>query len=478
MRTLKEILSKTRYNERELELFLSECWMDYLYFAEHVLGYQIADYHREWLNLATRFKRLAIAAFRGSGKTHFFAGYFIWKAIFSHKDDYECMIVSFKEAQAMNVLKEIKNKIKENDLLKQFVPENRESTWKSTEIVLKNGATFLCKPYNENVRSWHPDDMLCDEVGEYEDKTIFWTAVLGAIQMKQGNVIGIGTKKSTIDLLSELEENGEWFYKEYPAEVDGKVLWPQKYHLLDQEIANKTSLTKVRKEMGELAYQQEYLLKPISSANSLFPYELTAKALANEMKFLPFGRQDKRYYFGYDVAMSLKGDYVVMNVLEVDAGKKTLVYAERFRDNFEEQKKKVRAIYSNFHPVKGNIDANGLGSQQAVELQQEFPNLIAKKYQYDEKYKMMIDLRNEFDKLNMIIPNSKEDTKTYAFAQQLLKECNEFTINIDVRPGQTTRPKFKKGEYDDCVDSLALANNASISLGSASLRGFIDENDE
>jgi hypothetical protein len=201
------------------------------------------------------------------------------------------MIVSHKEAQAMNILKEIKAKLRDNEMLRQFIPENREATWKATEIVLKNGSTFLCKPYSENVRSWHPDDMLCDEVGEYDDKNIFWTAVLGAIQMKQGSVIAIGTKKSTIDLLSELEDNPEWYYEEYPAEKEGKALWPQKYHLLDKEIPGKTSLVKVRREIGELPYQQEYMLRPISSANSLFPFELTTEI------FSEFKRESKEPSF-------------------------------------------------------------------------------------------------------------------------------------------------------------------------------------
>ena len=79
MRTIKQIIEKTDYSETQMELFLAECMFDYLYFAEHVFGFDIADYHREWFELAEKFKRLVIVAFRGSGKTHFFAGYFICK---------------------------------------------------------------------------------------------------------------------------------------------------------------------------------------------------------------------------------------------------------------------------------------------------------------------------------------------------------------------------------------------------------------
>jgi len=73
----------------------------------------------------------------------------------------------------------------------------------------------------------------------------------------------------------------------------------------------------------------------------------------------------------------------------------------------------------------------------------------------------------------VMIPNSKEDINTYSFAQELIKELNEFSLKIDMKIGNTTRPKFHKGKYDDCVDSLALANKASQELyGEVSIRGI------
>lgn len=464
-------MKHTKHDEATAEVFWAECFMDYLYFAEHVLGFQIAEYHKEWLDLATKFKRLCVISFRGSGKTHFFAGYYLWKAVFYGPR--ETLIVSNTESQAKEVLKIIKTMVVDNEMLNQFAPQKREATWKATELELVNRAIFYCKPYNENVRSWHPDDILCDEMGEYEDKSIFWTAVLGAIQMKMGRVIGIGTPKSAVDLLSELKENEEYMCKEYPAEVDGQPLWPQKYTSHTHDSETRRSLVKIRKEMGELSYAQEYLLIPISSANSLFPFGLTSKALSNTEGFLPYGKQDEKYYVGYDIAISPKGDYVVMVVLGVNADRKRLVKALRFRDSFEEQKKRLRRIMADFHPQRGSADATGMGEQQAKELQVEFPEMKAEKITYDEKYKMLLDLRQEFERFNIVIPNSKEDISAYSFAQQLLKELNDFSLKIDLRPGQTTRPKFHSGKYDDCVIALALANRASQNAyGTVSFRGI------
>ena len=469
MRSLSEILVGTKYNENQMEFFMAECCVDFLYFAKHVLGFELADYHRDWYELSGKFKRLSITAFRGSGKTCFFSGLFVWKAIFSQK---EFLIVSHKLEQAKYVLKIVKNMFMDNAILKHFVPQSREATWKATELQLTNNSTFYCKPYNENVRSIHPDEVLCDEAGEYEDKSIFWTAVLGTIQIKQGRVTVIGTPKSAVDLLSELKDNDEYFCKDYPAEVDGRALWQQKYTLNPTDMFGKSSLVRIRKEMGELPYTQEYLLIPISSANSLFPYELTSKALDESQGFLPYGKKSEKYFIGYDMAISPKGDYTVMTVFGVNEDRKLLVRAVRIRDSFDEQKRRLRQLIKDFQPVKVAIDSTGIGDIPVKEMKEEFGSIIVPvKITYEEKYKMLMDLRQEFERYNIVIPNDKKDIAAYGFAQQLLKEANDFALKLDLRPGQSTRPQFRSGQNDDCIISLALANKASQNVyGKISVR--------
>jgi len=470
MRNVSDMLKKADgYSENKIEHFLSACYLDYIFFAKHVLGFDIADYHREWYELAEKYPRVGIIAFRGSGKTYFFSGYELWKAIF--QGPREILIVSKTESQAKKVLKIIRSMILDNEILKQFAPDSREMIWRATELELNNGSLFLCKPYNENIRTWHPDEILLDELGEYEDKSIYWTAVLGAIQIKMGRIIGIGTKKSESDLLAELQENDEYFTKEYPVEKDGKALWSQKYTMLDYDTDTQKSIPKIKRDLGLLPFTQEYMLIPISSANSLFPFELTSKALANKEGFLPFGRKDERYYIGYDIARTPKGDYTVMTVLGVNADGKRLAKGLRFRDTFEEQLKKFRRLYEDFKPVKCLVDGTGIGDQQSRDIEREFAGAEIIKFTYDIKLNMLTDLRREFENLAVSLPNSKDDL-AYAFTQQLIKELSEITLKTDLRVGQTTRQKFSSGKYDDCAISLALANRASQQIyGKVSFRG-------
>jgi len=50
MRSIQAILKKAKgYNENKMEHFWARCYFDYIFFAENVLGFDIADYHREWL---------------------------------------------------------------------------------------------------------------------------------------------------------------------------------------------------------------------------------------------------------------------------------------------------------------------------------------------------------------------------------------------------------------------------------------------
>lgn len=468
MRTLQEILKNSGYHEHEIELFLLHCSLDFIYFAEHVLGFDIAPYHVEWYELMEKFPRLSLQAYRGSGKTNWVAAYYVWKATFISNLNF--LILSFNFEQSKLVLKLIRRMFVDNDLLKNFVPEGREATWKATELTVKTGCTFYSKTYGEGVRGLRIDFLFCDEAGLYEDKALFWKAVSPVVQLNRGKVIVLGTPTSHIDLFHELEENDEYYCTKYPAEKDGEVLWPQKYTLADKDENGRRSLKQVKKEIGELPYMQEYLLIPISSANSLYPYELTLKCLDKNVGFLAYGKINERYFIGVDLAVTTNGDYTVITVMHANNDGKRIVQAQRFRGSFEEQKMRLSKLYKDFKPVKICIDKTGCGEQIVKELMEAIPSIEPVHFTAEEKYKMLMDLRHEFENYNISIPGSKDDSNAYAHSTTLLKELNEFTIKLKLETG---RLKFSSGAYDDTVISLALANKASISnSGIVSLSSF------
>jgi len=470
MKTIAQILKGTEYENNQVEAFWGRCYIDFCYFTECIFEFEISNYHREWFNLMEKYPRLCLMAFRGSGKTNLVAAYFIWKSIFSPKK-LSFLILSQDFEDSKKVLKIVKNMFMDNEILYQFVPKDRYVAWKATELTITNGCIFYCKTYGEGVRGLRIDYLLCDEAGQYEDKSIFWTAVSAVVQLNRGKIFVIGTPKSPIDLLHELKDNEEYYFEEYPAEREGEPLWPQKYTLLPHDTETKRSLIKVKKEIGELPYQQEFMLKPISDANSLFPIEYLNAALANKEKFLPFGRKNEQYYIGYDISGgNLKGDYVVMAVLGVTKEKKRLVKGLRFRNTFEEQKRIFGKLYYDFTPAKSVVDATSIGEKQAKDIEQEFGGIEMLKVTYEIKHKVLMDLRREFERYNMVLPNNKDDD-SYAFTQQLISELSEVSVHVDMRAGQTTRNKLSFGKYDDCVNALAYANRASLDpYGAVSFR--------
>jgi phage FluMu gp28-like protein len=287
-----------------------------------------------------------------------------------------------------------------------------------------------------------------------------------------GRIIVVGTPKSHVDLLTELSENDEYYAKKYPSEIENKPLWPQKYTCGPVDEFDKRSLQKVRKELGELSYMQEYLLVPVSSANSIFPVEMIMKCINSEDTFLPFGKIGDKYYVGCDMAITAGGDYTVYTVISSNADGKKVVYAERFRDNFEEQKKRLMKIQEKFRPVKICIDKTGLGEQIFRDMQLTVRGIEPVHFTYDEKFKLIMDLRHELETFSLSLPNSKNDG-SYSFTQELVKELSDFILKVDIENRTKTKTKFGSGKYDDCVISLALANRASLNnYGSVSITNF------
>ena len=450
--------------------------IDFCFFAKHVLGFKISVYHERWFRLIEKYPRLCVMAFRGSGKTEWFGAYFIWKAIFSEGKNF--LIMSTTEKQSIIVLKTIRKILEENELLRQFVPEKREDTWKATELTLKTRATFYSKTYGRAVKGLRIDYLFCDEGCQYEDKRLFWTDVSPVVQLNRGKIIVAGTPESMADLLHELEKNEVYFFDEVPVIIDGKPSWPEKYTMENFDHNNRRSIPSIKRELGALPFQQEYMLIPVSSANSLFPREIVEQAFAKTEKFLPFGRKNKKYYVGYDIARSPKGDWPVMTVLELSNETKRIAYVSRERESFNDQLKRFGDIIKDFKPEKCVVDGTGLGDQQAREIETKYSGIEMLKITYEIKYKMMMDLRREFEKLQIVIPADKDDPETWDYKEQLFQELSEFQLTVDLRPGQTTRPKFRSGKYDDCVDSLAMAIRAAEqSFGMVSFRGVDGDED-
>jgi hypothetical protein len=122
-----------------------------------------------------------------------------------------------------------------------------------------------------------------------------------------------------------------------------------------------------------------------------------------------------------------------------------------------------------FRPVKICVDKTGCGEQIFKDLALEIEGLEPIHFTYEEKFKLIMDLRHEFETFNISLPNSKNDM-SYGFTQELVKELSDFMLKVDLENRTKTKTKFGSGKFDDCVISLALANRASLnSYGNISI---------
>ena len=176
---------------------------------------------------------------------------------------------------------------------------------------------------------------------------------------------------------------------------------------------------------------------------------------------------------GVDLSISAKGDFTVITIIESNADKKQIVKAMRFRDSPDYVFKTIKKLNEDFRPLKILIDKTGLGELFYSELKKDLPNLYPMHFTYQEKYDMLMDLRREFEKTTIVVPNSKEDLQAYSYCEELLRELNDFIMRADWKDPTRNVVRFTSGEYDDCVISLALANKISMQLsGGVSIRGF------
>lgn len=450
---------------------------DPIYFIEHIIGHKLTSFQKEWLNLIQKKRRVCFMAFRSSGKTRqLFVHYFLWCALVNPATEY--LIISKTLPQAVEVLKTIRITVLTNPLLKTMVPSNRSQSWSRTELEFANHSRILSKAYNDNVRGLHVDGLGCDEMGEYQDHEILKKAVMPTIRAKKGFFVGVGTPKSELDLLHEIERDPGFssiHFGRYPAEggntdlFGSQSLFEERYPDVRIErrdgavhIVNKKD-DKTLETYNNLTWSQEFLLKPVSSQDKLFPSHMIEACIDPSVTFTYKPTTMKQYFMGVDFAMSAQAgsDYTVITILEkgMDSKKLKIVEIERFRGmDYTIQKDRILELAERYHITKALGDENNFGKTFIYDLRAMGVPMDGYKFSSTNKSKEDIikALRDQFEKQGFIIPYSQDDAKTVTMVNCLVDELSKFGIIFDMR---TKTVKFEgTGKHDDMVTSLGLAN--------------------
>jgi phage terminase large subunit-like protein len=444
---------------------------DPIYFIEEIVGMKMMDFQKEWLRLVEKKKRVTFMAFRSSGKTRMlFVNYFLWQAMTKPKKQF--LIISKTLPQAIEVLKDIRITILTNPILKTMVPSNRNQSWSRTELELKNHSRILSKAYNENVRGLHVDGLGCDEMGEYQDHKVLTDAVLPTIRAKRGFFVGVGTPKSELDLLHEIESNPGFssiYFDRYPAEGEKGHLFHERYP--DTIVKHEDSSVQVHdrddgrllESYSNMTWSQEFLLRPVSLQDRLFPDNLINECLDPSLRFTEQPENMKQYFMGVDFAMSAQSgsDFTVVTVLEKSPTSKELklIWLERWRGlDYSIQKERIQEIADRYQIIKALGDEGSFGKTFIYDLKAAGVPIEGYKFthQSSSKEELIKAMRDQFEKKGFILPYSNECPRTYVTMKKLVNELTKFGIIFDYKKGIV---KFEgTGQHDDMVISLGLAN--------------------
>ena len=459
MRTVKEILDGM--NQIDFDLIASR---DPVFFGRRVLGLIIKPFHEEWIDMFMNSNLTCIVAPTGHGKTNLMGIMMsLWIAQYQHNK--EILIVSNTMEQSTKILDRIKDMIRDNEMLQNLIPiKQQEKTWSKTEIHLRTGCKIYCKPCNQNIRSYHVNYLLADEVAQYRDHQVFFKWIMTRVTSKMGKLVAITTFIDEMDLAHKLvgkegEKRG-FASKVYKAiDKEGNPFFPELY--------SKERLQEIKESIGSLAFDREYLSNTLSIEDALFPPQMVASCFNEE---LGFSMKEGEYtVMGIDIAVSAgaTADYSVFTIVE-NIGRKTYIRRiERYRGMpISFQIDRIIELQNIFKCKHIYLDSSSMGETFVQELRQKGLPITPCDFSYKNRNDYLINLRRYMDEKRLVIPRKFEDSKCITMGDILYGELISFVVT-KTPSGMVTYKTTSK--HDDSVFSLALAIK-----GASSQKKFID----
>lgn len=423
----------------------------------------MTQYQKEWLELLQQKKRLNISAFRSSGKTEMlFVDYPIHQMFTKAGWDGICLSSSLR--QAKEIIKRVKDRVIDNELLRTSIPSNKSMSWSKTEIMLKNGSRYVSLPANENLRGGHVNFIGGDELGEWKNWDIVTKTIPPMTLAKDGQIVFVGTPTSEIDFIHKLAKIPAYETRWYPANAkteEGKILWELRYPDI--------SINVKRREYDSLSWSREFLLKPLSSSDQIFPYKLIEPCFNYDLSFEVKSENRVPYFMGMDFALSGEAgaDYTVMTVLKKQEDKIAIADICRYKGlAYQAQKIKARELFSTYKPLKIVADEGTFGKSFIADMLADHMPVEGFRFTNQSKQDLITNLRRVFEQQEIVVPRDKLDIRTNQQVDLLIKELGAFGVSVDETTGRVRLEGI--GSHDDMVFSLALAVYAARGFGAAS----------
>lgn len=228
-------------------------------------------------------------------------------------------LVSYSEEQARKNLARIRKAVEGNPWLKRLMPISKSYTWDADKLEFSNNCTLEAFGLGSSIRGGHYHLVVIDDpakdhwtISLAEQENFLYGVLIPAVR-RGGQVIITGNPVGKQDLLSGLENNGEFFCFKYPAWDDKKVpLWPDQYTRDDLEAKQRL--------IPAHLFAREYLLKRISSNDAIFKTEWIRYYQTQQIAGIPLFK-----IMTIDPALVASGDAMAAVVTGTDADGRTFV---------------------------------------------------------------------------------------------------------------------------------------------------------
>lgn len=374
-------------------------------------------YHLEWCNMIQMHKKLRVLASRDHSKSFIFSwAYPIWN-MWRYERPGGFINPGFERSKLCHLgiiitnvfklskyfLKMIMDEIEQNEILKAKLKPTGRGGWGNEGLTAKNGAVLMPGAFDTALRGFHPGYIVVDD---FLDKSalysaerrikfneVFFSEIVNML-LPKGHLKVVGTPFHEKDLYADIAEDKSFISLEYPAIFpDGTILYPGRYDF-DLLMQRKESL-------GSLKFSREFLVKPVSSDATIFPYDIVSKSFIGMDIYKlvrnrhSFGKKFVKVAIGCDFAISsnIGADYTVFSVLgqdELDNIYLLWLYREKGA-TYDKQIGMLKALNVDFSPDLIVIENNGYQKvMYQMALESNLP--VIEKYTGVDKYDYDIGL--------------------------------------------------------------------------------------
>ena len=329
------------------------------------------------------------------------------------------------------------------DYVKKLLPNGTwEESKKDNMITLFNPSGdphsemwFKTTEDEDKLRGFRVHLIVADEMARIKDAA--YDSFRTTITQTRGKIIFLSTPKGH-NLFYEFFQRGNKL-RLAPGEIDP---YPDWFSMQLPTGANPWvtpgDIEDARRNMPEQVFRQEILAQFLDNASTVFGTYKDCVGGSLE------GPGSGRYGVGLDLGRS--HDYTVLTVMDLD--RRHVVYFERFNQiDWQLQYSRIIDVCHRYNNATLIMDATSQGDPIFNTLQQSGLNIIPYRFYTN------IAKREVIENLRILIEQKKI---TYPHIPELLRELEDYEINIT--PGGVVQYSAPRGrnKFDDCVISLGL----------------------